>query len=102
MFSIHIHTMYIIFPTDLDSRYDTLQETLSKQKDQYKDSLPVRKLFETDLQKIDRWCKDTEMKLAMEPCLDCALQVLEDQYKEYKVDFSIFADVVPIFFSAQD
>ena len=55
--------------------------------DKLKTNAAARKVYETDLQKVDRWCKDTDMKCAIEPALDCATEVLQEQYKQYKVKY---------------
>ena len=60
--------------------------------DKLKTNAAARKVYETDLQKVDRWCKDTDMKCAIEPALDCATEVLQEQYKQYKVKYQELFD----------
>lgn len=54
--------------------------------EQLQNALAARKLNESDLRKLDRWCKEAEMKCNVEPSLDCATELLEEQVKQYKVN----------------
>lgn len=62
----------------MKSQLEDLQKNL-------RNGLSMRKAFEGDLQRVNRWCKEMEIKCAGEPHLDCAEEVLEEQYKQYKV-----------------
>ncbi|XP_048737335.2 nesprin-1-like isoform X3 [Ostrea edulis] len=70
--------------TDMNTRYSTLLNDLSTFHNHLRDSIAARKNFETDLHKNDKWCKETEMKCAIEPSLDSAVEVLEEQLSHYK------------------
>ncbi|KAK3091950.1 hypothetical protein FSP39_023939 [Pinctada imbricata] len=70
--------------TDVQTRYDSLSSGLSDHNNHLRDCIAARKVFESDLQKNDKWCKETEIKCSTEPCLDCAVEVLEEQLRQYK------------------
>ena len=64
--------------------------SLKQEQGHLKDRVALRKVFETDVQKVDRWCKETEISCSTEPNLECAIEVLQEQCKHYKVDvFSV-------------
>ena len=71
---------------DVQSRFADLKSHLKDVHDKLRTNAAARKVLEGDLQKVDRWCKDTDMKCAIEPALDCATEVLQEQYKQYKVN----------------
>ena len=73
--------------SDVQSRFAELKTHLKEVHDKLRTDAAARKVFEANLQKVDRWCKDTDMKCAIEPALDCATEVLQQQYKQYKVKY---------------
>ena len=75
----------LLIVSDIHTRYADLKTHLKDVHDKIRTNASARKVYETDLQKVDRWCKETDMKCAIEPALDCATEVLQQQYKQYKV-----------------
>ncbi|VDI42119.1 nesprin-1 [Mytilus galloprovincialis] len=70
--------------SEVEDRNEGLLSALKQEQGQLKDHAAARKLFETDVQKVDRWCKETEISCSTEPNLECAIQVLAEQNKHYK------------------
>ena len=50
-----------------------------------RDSAAARKNFEGDLRKIDKWCRETEMRCATTPSLDASVELLKEQSVHYEV-----------------
>ncbi|XP_041353316.1 nesprin-1-like isoform X4 [Gigantopelta aegis] len=69
---------------DISRRYENLLQRLKYQYDHLRDCSAARKQFETDSQKIDRWCMETDIKCSGELTLDCAIEILQEQVEQYK------------------
>ena len=71
--------------SEVQDRSESLSTSLNQENGKLRDLVAARKLFESDVQKVDRWCKDTEISCSTEPNLECAIEILEEQFKHYKV-----------------
>ncbi|KAL3874930.1 hypothetical protein ACJMK2_037882, partial [Sinanodonta woodiana] len=71
--------------TGMQNRYEMLKNHIQKVHERLRDSVLTRKTHESEVQKVERWCKETEIKIAIEPSLDCATEILQDQYQEYEI-----------------
>lgn len=73
------------FLTELSEQSGGLVARLKQQEDHLRSCSESRRLYETDYQKIEHWCNDTDIKCMGDLPLDCATEVLEVQHKEFKV-----------------
>jgi hypothetical protein len=71
---------------EVQQKFTDLQEHMKNVHEKLQTGLGARKVHEGDLQKLERWCKEADMKCAVQPPLDCATEILQEQYKQYKVN----------------
>lgn len=76
---------YDSYDTDVKQKHAKLLNAIKEKQNDLRDCCSSRKSFEGDCQKIERWCKETEMQLQAGLPSDCAIEVLEEQHKIYKV-----------------
>ena len=69
----------------MKEKFVNLKDHIKDVHERVQTGLAARKVIESDMQKIERWCKEADMKCAVEPSLDCASEILREQYKQYKV-----------------
>ena len=72
--------------TEVQKKFSDLQQHMKTVHEKLQTGLAARKVHESDLQKLERWCKEADMKCAVQPPLDCATEILQEQYKQYKVN----------------
>lgn len=73
------------FLSDTKKKYSDLKVLAKAVHEKLQNALAARKVNESDLRKVERWCKEAEMKCNVEPSLDCATELLQEQVKQYKV-----------------
>ena len=79
----------ILFLTpELHEQQKKLAERLKQQEEHLRNCAAARRLYEADTQKVERWCRETEITCGPDLPTDCALEVLEEQVKQYKVSLS--------------
>ena len=86
---IHVHERFsqsfCFYASDVQKKYSDLRHHSKAVHDKLQNALAARKVNDGDLRKLERWCKEAEMKCNEEPSLDCATELLQEQVKQYKV-----------------
>nr|KAG5692776.1 hypothetical protein BaRGS_009392 [Batillaria attramentaria] len=69
---------------ELREQQSSLATRLKQQEEHLRNCAAARRLHEADCQKVEHWCKETDIKCSGDLPLDCATEVLEEQLKQYK------------------
>ena len=86
--------MILVCPSDLQQKYASLCEAGHATQNRLEAGLSARRVHEADLTRLERWCTEAEVKVSTEPTIDCATEILEQQYDTYKVGAWLGAIVV--------
>ncbi|CAG5135003.1 unnamed protein product, partial [Candidula unifasciata] len=70
---------------ELTKQYEQLVQRLKQQQDNLWNLASSRRKFESDCHKIDKWCEDTAVLCVRGLSLDFTAEVLEQQYRVFKV-----------------
>jgi len=85
--------MNVFCPPDLQQKYASLCEAGQATQNRLEAGLSARRVHEADLTRLERWCTEAEVKVSTEPTIDCATEILEQQYDTYKVSAWLVAIV---------
>ena len=82
-----------VYAPELGDQQKSLAERMRQQEDHLRNCAAARRLYEADTQKVERWCRETDVTCGPDLPTDCAIEVLEEQVQQYKVRHVCGADL---------